>query len=242
MKGTAVVTGASGGIGKAIVERLSADGYPVVVHYSGASQKADQTVQQITASGRKAVAIAADVSRQDDVKKLFADAAAALGPIEVVVHAAGIMPLSPIAQGDVDTFDKVIAVNLRGSFLVMSEAANHLIEGGRLLVFSSSVLGKNSPTYGPYIASKAGVEGLAKVLANEVGPRKISVNAIAPGPVATPLFLKGKSDELIAAIAKQAPLNRIAEPDDLIPTVAFLVSPEASWINGQVIRVNGGFV
>jgi 3-oxoacyl-[acyl-carrier protein] reductase len=152
------------------------------------------------------------------------------------------MPLSPIARGDVGTFDKVIAVNLRGRFLVMSEAAQHLIDGGRLIVFSSSVLGKNFPTYGPYIASKAGVEGLTKVLANELGQRRICVNAIAPGPVATPLFLEGKSEEVIAAIAKQAPLNRIGEVQDIVPAVAFLAGTESGWINGQVIRVNGGFV
>lgn len=241
MPGTAIVTGASGGIGQGIAERLGADGYAVVVHYSGASEKADEAVRNIIADGGKAVAMSADMTDAAQVKDLFKQAHA-FGPIAVVVHAAGIMPLAPIAKGDIESFDKVIAVNLRGSFLVMSEAANQLVDGGRLIVFSSSVIGKGFPAYGAYIASKSGVEGLTKVLANELGERKISVNAIAPGPVATPLFLKGKSEEMLAGISKQTPFNRIGEVNDIVPVVAFLASPASSWINGQVIRVNGGFV
>ena len=151
------------------------------------------------------------------------------------------MPLFPIQKGDIEAFDKVIATNLRGSFLVMSEAANYVVAGGRLIVFSSSVIAKAFPGYGAYIASKAGVEGLMHVLANELGPRKITVNAVAPGPVATPLFLDGKSDELIAHIAKMAPLGRIGEIEDIVGIVSFLVGREGNWVNGQVIRVNGGY-
>jgi 3-oxoacyl-[acyl-carrier protein] reductase len=242
MSGTAIVTGASGGMGKGIAQRLATDGYSVVVNYSGSAEEAGKIVRDIAANQGRALAIPADVSKQAEVNDLFQKAQEGLGPISVVVHAAGIMPLSPIAKGDLETFDKVINVNLRGSFLVMSAAANHLVDGGRLIVFSSSVLGKNFPTYGPYIASKAGVEGLTKVLANELGQRNICVNAVAPGPVATPLFLEGKSEEMIASIAKQAPFNRIGEVDDIAPVVSFLASPESGWINGQVIRVNGGFV
>ncbi len=237
----AIVTGASGGIGQGVAERLAADGYLVVLHYAGASEKAEEAVQKITAAGGKAVAISADVTDAGEVKRLFTQAKV-FGPISVIVHAAGIMPLAPIAKGDIESFDKVIAVNLRGSFLVMSEAANQLEDGGRLIVFSSSVIGKSFPAYGAYIASKAGVEGLTKVLANELGARRISVNAVAPGPVATPLFMKGKSEEMIAGISKQVPLNRIGEVSDIVPVVSFLASPASSWINGQVIRVNGGFV
>ena len=143
--------------------------------------------------------------------------------------------------GDIDRFDKVVATNLRGSYLVMSEAANHVVDGGRIIVFSSSVLGKSFPSYGAYIASKSGVEGLTRVLANELGPRKITVNAVAPGPVATDLFLNGKSEELIATIAKMAPFGRLGEVEDIVGVVSFLAGPEGGWINGQVIRVNGGY-
>ena len=241
-KGAAIVTGASGGIGKGLAERLAADGFSVVVHYAGSSEKAEQAVQEIQKAGGKAVAVKADISQAAEVKQLFVTAAAEFGKISVVVNCAGIMPLSPIEKSDIELFDKVIATNLRGSFLVMSEAANHVADGGRIIVFSSSVVQKNFPTYGAYVASKAGVEGLTHVLANELGSRKITVNAVAPGPVATALFLDGKSDEEIAAMSKMVPLGRIGEVDDIVGVVSFLAGPESGWINGQVVRVNGGFV
>jgi 3-oxoacyl-[acyl-carrier protein] reductase len=163
------------------------------------------------------------------------------GRIDAVVHTAGIMPLQPIEAGDIASFDKVISVNLKGTFLVMSEATHHLQSGGTILVFSSSVVAKNFPNYGPYIASKAGVEGLVHVLANELRGRNITVNAIAPGPTATKLFLHGKSQQQIDELRKLSPLERLGEPDDISNVVSFLVSPEASWVNSQIIRVNGGF-
>jgi 3-oxoacyl-[acyl-carrier protein] reductase len=151
------------------------------------------------------------------------------------------MPLSPIAKGDVETFDKVIATNLRGTFLVLSQAAQHVAEGGRIIAFSSSVLAKNFPSYGPYIASKAGVEGLVHVLANELRGHKITVNAVAPGPVATELFLGDKTEEQIAQLSKLAPLERLGEPSDIASVVSFLAGPDGAWVNSQVLRANGGF-
>ncbi len=241
MAGTAIVTGASGGIGRGIAERLAADGFSVVLTYSGNATKAQDALKSIQAASGKAISIAADISKADDVKQIFQAARSNFGEISVVVNCAGIMPLAPIQKGDLDAFDNVIATNLRGSFLVMSEAANHIADGGRIITFSSSVLGKSFPGYGAYIASKAGVEGLTRVLANELGQRKITVNAVAPGPVATELFLKGKSEEQIAGIGKLAPLGRIGEITDIVGIVSFLVGPEGGWVNGQVIRVNGGF-
>jgi 3-oxoacyl-[acyl-carrier protein] reductase len=239
--GTAIVTGASGGIGKGIAERLAADGFSVVVHYGGNAAKAEEVVKGIEHAGGKAIAVGADISKVIEVQQLFEKAKATFGDLTVVVNSAGIMTLAPIVKGDVDAFDKIIATNLRGSYLIMSEAANHVVDGGRIIVFSSSVLGKNFPSYGAYIASKAGVEGLTRVLANELGQRKITVNAVAPGPVATELFLKGKSEELIAEIAKMGPLGRIGEVDDIVGVVAFLVGRAGGWVNGQIIRVNGGY-
>ncbi|MCW3099952.1 MAG: 3-oxoacyl-[acyl-carrier protein] reductase [Chthonomonadaceae bacterium] len=237
----AIVTGASGGIGKGIAERLAADGFSIIVHYAGNAARAQEVVSDIENAGGKAVAIGADISQAAEVKQLFEKTAAEFGAITVVVNSAGIMPLAPIQKGDIDAFDRVIATNLRGSYLVMSEAANHVVDGGRIIVFSSSVLARNFPTYGAYIASKEGVEGLTRVLANELGERKITVNAVAPGPVATALFLKGKSDAEIAAMGKMAPLGRIGEVNDITGVVSFLAGPDARWINGQIIRVNGGF-
>ena len=241
MTRTAFVTGASGGIGRGIAERLAKDGFSVVAHYAGNTAKAEELVKDIEAAGGKAIAVGADISKPAEVENFFVKAKSAFGEITVVVNSAGIMLLAPVQKGDIDNFDKVIATNLRGSYLVMSEAAKHIVDGGRIIVFSSSVLGKNFPSYGASIASKSDVEGLTRVLANELGPRNITVNAVAPGPVATDLFLQGKSQELIASISKMAPLGRIGEVEDIVGIVSFLAGREGGWISGQVIRVNGGY-
>src|SRR6202011_600795 len=191
MRKTAIVTGASRGIGRTIALRLAADGFCVIVNFAGNTAKAEEVVNEITSAGGRALAIQADVANPEDVKQLFEKTLKAFGQIDVVVNNAGIMPLSPIAKGDVETFDRVIATNLRGTFLVLAQAAQHVAEGGRIIAFSSSVLAKSFPTYGPYIASKAGVEGLVPVLANELRGRGITVNAVAPGPTGTDLFLNG---------------------------------------------------
>src|ERR1700733_4660755 len=237
-----IVTGASGGIGRAIALRLARDGYAVAVHYAGNSDKADSVAAEIKAAGGKAIAVKADVAKTDEVQQLFQSAIAAFGKLDVVVNSAGIMPLSAIEKGDVAVFDKVIATNLRGTFLVLAQAAQHLEGGGRIVALSSSVVAKSFPTYGAYIASKAGVEGLVHVLANELRGRNITVNAVAPGPVGTELFLRGKSETLINELAKLAPLERLGLPEDIARVVSFLAGPEGSWINAQVLRANGGFV
>ena len=241
MRKTAIVTGASRGIGRAIALRLAADGFAVVVNYAGNAAKAEEVVNEIAAAGGRALAIQADVASVEDVQQLFEKTLKAFGQIDVVVNNAGIMPLSPIAKGDVAAFDKVIATNLRGTFLVFSQAAQHVAEGGRIIAFSSSVLAKSFPTYGPYIASKAGVEGLVPVLANELRGQKITVNAIAPGPVATELFLGDKTPEQIAQITKMAPLERLGQPEDIASVVSFLAGPDGAWVNAQILRANGGF-
>jgi 3-oxoacyl-[acyl-carrier protein] reductase len=238
---TAIVTGASRGIGRTIALRLAADGFGVVVNYAGNAAKAEEVVSEIASTGGRAVAIQADVAKSQDVKQLFEKTITAFGQIDVAVNNAGIMPLSPIVKGDVETFDKVIATNLRGTFLVLSQAAQHVVEGGRLIAFSSSVLAKNFPSYGPYIASKAGVEGLVHVLANELRGHKITVNAIAPGPVATELFLGDKTEEQIKQISSMAPLERIGQPEDIASVVSFLAGPDGGWVNAQILRANGGF-
>lgn len=240
--GTALVTGASGGIGSVVALRLAADGFAVAAHYGGKSQEADKVVAEIKSKGGKAVALKADVADPTEVQALFRSARDGLGPIHAVVHTAGIMPLATIESGDLALFDRVIAINLRGTFIVLSEAAKAVEGGGRIIAFSSSVVAKAFPTYGAYVASKAGVEGLVHVLANELRGRNITVNAVAPGPVATPLFLNGKTPAHIDELRKLAPLERLAGPEDIAPVVAFLAGPDGSWVNGQVLRANGGFV
>jgi len=241
MKKIAIVTGASRGIGRAVAKRLAQDGFGVVVNYLSNASEAEQVESEIQRIGGNAIAVKADVANQADVERLFEETMKKFGSVDVVVNNSGIMSLSPIGKSDVELFDKVISTNLRGTFLVLAQAAQHLAAGGRIIAFSSSVLAKSFPSYGPYIASKAGVEGLVHVLANELRGRNITVNAVAPGPVATELFLKGKAEEQIAQIANMAPLERLGQPADVASVVSFLAGPDGGWVNSQVLRANGGF-
>jgi 3-oxoacyl-[acyl-carrier protein] reductase len=240
-KKVAIVTGGSGGIGRAAALRLALDGFAVVAHYAGNADKVNATVAAIKAKGGQAISVKADVAQESDVGSLFKAALETFGQIDVVVHSAGIMPMGKIADGDLAAFDKAIATNLRGAFIVLSHSARHVAQGGRIIAFSSSVIAKSFPNYGAYIASKAGVEGLVRVLANELRGRNITVNAVAPGPTGTDLFLQGKSTDQIDQFAKLAPLERIGLPEDIASVVAFLAGPDGGWVNAQVIRPNGGF-
>jgi 3-oxoacyl-[acyl-carrier protein] reductase len=212
------------------------------VNFAGNSAKAEEVVAEIKGAGGRAIAIQADVANAADVERLFKEAVGTFGGINVVVNCAGIMPLSSIDRLDLDLFDKVITTNLRGTFVVLGQASRQLSPGGRIIAFSSSVIAMAFPTYGPYIASKAGVEGLVHVLANELRGRNITVNAVAPGPVATELFLTGKDENQIEHLRKLSPLERLGQPEDIANLVSFLAGPDGGWVNGQVLRVNGGFV
>jgi len=238
---TAIVTGASGGIGGAVAQRLARDGFAVVVSYAGNQAKAEQLANDLVSRGGRSLAVKADVAQAPDLERLFAEAVKAFRTVDVVVHCAGIMPLGPIGTNEVEMFDRVIATNLRGTFLVLALAAQQVALGGRIIAFSSSVLAKSFPGYGAYIASKAGVEGLVHVLANELRGRHITVNALAPGPVATELFLKGKTEQQIQELSQLAPLERLGQPEDIANVVSFLAGPDGAWINAQVLRANGGF-
>jgi 3-oxoacyl-[acyl-carrier protein] reductase len=238
----AIVTGASRGIGAAIAERLASDGFAVVVNYSGDAAPADALVGKIEAAGGRALAAKADVSDPAAARRLFGTTEAALGGVDVLINNAGIMALSPLAETEDATFDRQISVNLKGSFNMLREAAKRLRSGGRIVNFSSSVVGLYQPTYAVYAATKAAVEAMTHVLSKELRGRNITVNAVAPGPTATDLFLHGKPQEVVDHLAKLAPLERLGQPMDIAAAVAFLVGPDGAWINGQVLRANGGII
>jgi 3-oxoacyl-[acyl-carrier protein] reductase len=238
----AIVTGASRGIGAAIAERLAADGFTIVVNYAGSSAPAEELARKIEQTGRGAITAQADVSDPVAVARMFDSAEAAFGGVDVLVNNAGIMRLATLAEGDDALFDSQIAINLKGSFNTMREAARRLRGGGRIVNLSSSVVGLSQPTYAVYAATKAGVEAMTRVLAKEMRGRNITVNAVAPGPTATALFLDGKPQEVIDHLAKLAPLERLGTPADIAAAVAFLAGPDGAWVNGQTLRANGGII
>jgi 3-oxoacyl-[acyl-carrier protein] reductase len=238
----AIVTGASRGIGAAVAERLAADGFTVVINYSGDAKSAEALARKIEGNGGRALTAKADVSDASAVRGMFDATEAAFGGVDVLVNNAGIMKLAKIADSDDALFDQQIAVNLRGTFNALREAAKRLRDGGRIVNFSTSVVGTKLETYGVYAATKAAVEMLTAILSKELRGRSITVNAVAPGPIATDLFLNGKSPELIDRLAKMNPMERLGAPADIASTVAFLVGRDGGWINGQVLRANGGMV
>ncbi|MCO6048823.1 SDR family oxidoreductase [Mesorhizobium sp. RP14(2022)] len=238
----AIVTGASKGIGAATALRLARDGFAVAVNYSRSAADADAVVRAIEAEGGRAIAAQADVADPQAVAALFSRTEGELGSVDVIVNNAGTMKLEPIAAVSDENFDRVVATNLKGVFNGMREAARRLNAGGRIISLSTSVVGTYGPNYGVYAATKAAVEALTHVLSKELGQKGITVNVVAPGPTATDLFTEGKSDELIARITGTIPLGRLGTPDEIANVIAFLAGPDGAWVNGQVIRTNGGMI
>ncbi|WRZ92312.1 SDR family oxidoreductase [Streptomyces sp. NBC_01007] len=236
----AIVTGGSRGIGRESAERLAGEGYAVVVNYAGNAAEADKAVAAISEAGGQAVAFRADVAEEAEVAALFDTAEKAFGGVDVVVHAAGVMTLAPLVDLDLDALDRMHRTNIRGTFVVDQQAARRLRAGGAIINFSSSVLALAIPGYTAYAATKGAVEAMTMILAREMRGRDITVNAVAPGPTATALFLDGKDEETIARMAAQPPLERLGTPEDIASVVAFLAGPDGRWVNGQVLRANGG--
>jgi 3-oxoacyl-[acyl-carrier protein] reductase len=238
----AIVTGASRGIGAAVAERLARDSFTVVINYVGDGTAAEALARKLEAAGGRALTAQADVADAAAVRRLFDAAETAFGGVDVLVNNAGVLQLAPLAETDDALFERTVAVNLRGSFNTLREAGKRLRQGGRIINFSTSVVGTNFPEYGVYAATKAGVEAMTRVMSKELRGRRITVNAVAPGPTATDLFLDGKSPERIAQLAKAAPLERLGQPEDIARVVSFLAGPDGAWVNGQVLRANGGLV
>jgi 3-oxoacyl-[acyl-carrier protein] reductase len=235
----AIVTGGSSGIGREAAARLGREGYAVVIGYGGSQAGAEQAVKEVEEAGGRAIAVQADIADETAVAALFDRTEQEFGGVDVVVNAAGIMPLAPLADLDLDVFDRVVRTNLRGTFVVDQQASRRVRNGGAIVNISSSLTLLARPGYSAYAATKGGVEAITLILARELRGRDITVNAVAPGPTATALFFEGKSQELIDRIAAEPPLERLGQPSDIAEIIAFLAGP-ARWINGQVIYANGG--
>jgi 3-oxoacyl-[acyl-carrier protein] reductase len=241
-KKVAIITGASRGIGAAIAERLAADGFIVVINYAGGTAEAETLAAKIERAGGKALTARADVRDSVAVKRMFDAAEAAFGGADVLVNNAGIMRLATLAESDDNLINSHIAINLKGVINTLREASRRLRNGGRIINLSSSVVGLYQPTYAVYAATKSGVEAMTHVLSKELRGRNITVNAVAPGPTATALFLDGKPQAVIDHLTKLSPLERLGQPQDIAGVVAFLAGPDGAWINGQVLRANGGAI
>ncbi len=237
---TAIITGAARGIGVALVKRLTQDGYAVVINYANSATSADALVDELTASGHQAMAIKADITKADAVKHMFDHAETRFGGVDVIVNNAGVMTTQPISEMSDAVYDAMMDTNIRGTFNMLREAAKRLRNDGRVINFSTSALHLKLPGYAVYNATKAAVEAMTGVYAKELRGRNITVNAVAPGPVATELFLNGKTDEQIAQFSKMPPIERLGQPEDIAGVVSFLAGPDSGWINGQTLRANGG--
>jgi len=236
----AIVTGASRGIGAAVAQRLARDGFAVAVNYASSPAQADALVASLQAGGARAIAVKADVSDAGEVRRMFEIVEQQLGKVDVLVNNAGVLKTVPVADTSDALFDQTFGINVRGTFNTLREAAARLSDGGRIVNFSSTTLALNMPGYAVYNATKAAVESFTHVFAKELRGRNITVNAVAPGPIATSLFLDGKTEEQIQAFAKMPPLQRLGQPNDIAGVVSFLAGPDAGWVNGQILRANGG--
>jgi 3-oxoacyl-[acyl-carrier protein] reductase len=238
----AIVTGASRGIGAEVAGRLAADGLTVIVNYAGQASDAQAVVSRIESEGGRAFAVQADVQAPEQVARLFDTVDRTCGGVDVVVNNAGVMALAPLVDTDDATFDRMVAVNFKGTFNTLREGARRIRSGGRIINFSSAVIGRQLPTYAVYAATKAAVEAMTVILAKELRGRNVTVNAVAPGPIATELYLRGKPPEVIEQAANATPLERLGQPVDVARVVSFLAGPDGGWVNGQTLRVNGGLV
>lgn len=237
---TAIVTGASGGIGRAVALRLAADGFAVAVHYSSGKDRAQKTVDAIESAGGRALAARADVVDEREVTDLFEQAQASLGEVGAVVHTAGIARRGPVAEADLSQLETMLRINVFGTFVVAQQAVRHVRKGGSIILFSSVSTRLAKPDYAAYCASRGAIDAMTLSLAREMRGRDVTVNTVAPGYTATPPFLEGKDEVTLAQFAGQAPSERIGTPEEIAAMVSFLAGPGGRWINGQIIHANGG--
>jgi 3-oxoacyl-[acyl-carrier protein] reductase len=237
----ALVTGASRGIGRAIAERLAADGADVVIGYVSDAGAAAQVVAAITAAGGRGHAVQADLGSAESARQLFDEAEKAIGPLDILVNNAGSAPVSLIADTSDEVFDSAMAINVRAPFVLLREAATRLRDGGRIVNISTLNTILVGPGLAAYAASKAALELLSRIASYEFGGRGITVNSVLPGATDTDLFrLRNPPGEGWERIAARTSLGRIGQPADVADVVALLVSEEGRWMTGQSIRADGG--
>ncbi|QDL06861.1 3-ketoacyl-ACP reductase [Brasilonema octagenarum UFV-E1] len=236
----AIVTGSSRGIGRAIALKLAGNGASVVVNYAGNPNKAEEVVAEIENLGVKAIALKADVSKVTDIQRLFEQTIEHFGKIDILVNNAGIALYKLLVDVTEEDFDKIFAINVKGTYFACQQAAQHMADGGRIINLSSSTTVMMMPTYSAYVGTKGAVEQITRIVAKELGGRGITVNVISPGPTNTELFTEGKTEEQINRISQMAALGGLGQVQDIADVVAFVASDEARWITGQNIRVNGG--
>jgi 3-oxoacyl-[acyl-carrier protein] reductase len=236
---TAIVTGSSRGIGRAIAVLLAQKGFCAAVNCSSNIADAQKVVQEIEKAGGRAIAVLGNVADPSAAANIFDQTEKAFGSVDVLVNTAGVIAIKPVADTDDATYDRIMDINVKGTFNMLRQASKRLKDNGRIINFSTSALVTNMAGYAIYNASKAAVEAMTRTLSKELAPRKITVNAVAPGAVATELFFQGKTHAFVDQLIRMIPLGRIGEVDDIAPIVAFLASPESGWVSGQILRVNG---
>lgn len=239
---TAIITGSSRGIGRAIAEQLADLGASVVINYSSSPDKAAEVVEGIIRKGGKAAAIHADLSKVSEVEKLFHETIAEFGKVDILINNAGMMITKPLAEVTEAEYDKQFAVNVKGTFFACQQAMKYMEKNGRIVNFSTSVVGQMFPAYSVYAGTKGAVEQFTRQLAKEFGSKQITINAVAPGPVNTELFTAGKTEQQIEGSKKLNAFGRFAEPEDIANVIEFLASDKSQWVTGQTLRVNGGFI
>ncbi|WP_312330593.1 SDR family oxidoreductase [Sphingobacterium sp.] len=235
----ALVTGSSRGIGAVTAIALAENGAKVIVNYNGSKNAADEIVEKIKSSGAEAIALKADVSKEAEVENLFNEAIAAFGKLDILINNAGIMMTKPIAQTSTEDFDQMFNINVKGVFNTLRQAATKLYDGGSIVNLTSTVTRTLFPGYGTYCATKGAVEQFTRIFAKEMGSRGINVNAVAPGPTETELFLDGKSEEGVARLAASSAFGRLGQPEDIANFIVNMVSEDSKWVSGQIIGANG---
>lgn len=238
----AIVTGSSRGIGRAIAEQLAELGADVVINYANSPDKAEQVADIARQKGVRAITVQADLARKEDVERLFSETISQLGKVDILINNAGIMKTTPLADVTEEEFDQQFAINVKGTFFACQQALKHMEEQGRIVNFSTSVTGQMFPGYSVYAGTKGAVEQITRQLAKEFGSRKITINAVAPGPVNTELFSVGKIEQQLEGLRKMNAFGRLGEPEDIANVISFLVSAESQWVTGQTLRANGGFI